>query len=56
MQNIILHEPVSSKRYKLACAPIKDSDQTEHQRSLVSLYEGLDMGSQEPFFSTAQTG
>ena len=30
-----LNEPVSSKMYTLACAPIEDSDQTAHQRSLI---------------------
>ena len=40
------HEPVSSIRYKFACAPIKDSDQSAHQRNLIRVFEGRPMGSQ----------
>ena len=32
--------------YKLACAPIDDSDQTAHLRSLIRVFNGRSMGSQ----------
>ena len=41
-----LYEPVSSKRYKLAYAPIKDTDQTAHLRSLICVFDVHSMGSQ----------
>ena len=34
-------EPVFSKRYKLACVPIDDSDQPAHPRSLIRAFDGL---------------
>ena len=40
------NEPVSSKRYKLACAHIEDSDQTAQMRSLIRAYDWRSMGSQ----------
>ena len=41
-----MNELVSSKRYKLACAPIKDSDQPALLRSLIRVFDGCSMGSQ----------
>ena len=43
-QTLIKH--VSSKRYKLASAPIEDSDLTAHERSLIWVFNWLSMGSQ----------
>ena len=43
---MILNKPVSSKMYKMACAPIEDSDQPAHTRSLISVFNGRPMGSQ----------
>ena len=43
-----LYGPLSSKRYKLGCASIGDSDQFAHPRSLTRLIGGLSMGSQAP--------
>ena len=37
---------VSSKRCKLACAPIKDTYQTAHPCSLISVFDGRSVGSQ----------
>ena len=34
------HEAVSTKRYKLACAPMEDSDQTAHLCSLIRVFDG----------------
>ena len=42
-QNCEQIEPMSSKRYKLACAPNKDSDQSLHQRSLIRVFDGPSM-------------
>ena len=39
-------EQVSSKRCKLACAPLKDTDQTAHPCSLISVFDGRSVGSQ----------
>ena len=39
-------EPASSKRYKLACAPMEDSDQPAHPHSLIRVFNGRFMGSQ----------
>ena len=39
-------EQVSSKRCKLACAPIKETDQTAHPCSLISVFDGRSVGSQ----------
>ena len=36
-----IKESVSSKRYKLACAPIEESDQPAHSHSLISLQWAL---------------
>ena len=41
-----VNEPVSNKRYKLACVPIKDSDQPAHPYSLIRVYNRHPMGSQ----------
>ena len=43
--NIIL-EPGSSERYKLACAPIEDSDQAARPHRLIRVLNGCSMGSQ----------
>ena len=43
---VLSQEPVSSKRYKFACAPIKDSDQSAHPRSLIRVFDGRSKGSQ----------
>ena len=40
------NEPVSIKTYMLAYAPIEDSDQTAHQRSLIRVFDGRSMDSQ----------
>ena len=40
------NEPVSSKRFELECAPIEESDQTAHQRSLIKDCDGPSMDSQ----------
>ena len=39
-------EQVSGKRCKLACAPIKDTDQTAHPCSLISVFDGHSVSSQ----------
>ena len=39
-------EPVSGKRYMVACAPIEDSDQSVHARSLIRVFDRSSMGSQ----------
>ena len=38
-------DPASSKRYLLAYAPIKDSDQTAWTRRLIRIFDGRSMGS-----------
>ena len=38
--NKIPYKPVSSKRYKLACASAEDSDQPVHPRSLIRVFGG----------------
>ena len=40
-------EPVISKRYKFTCAPSEDSDQPAHPRSLIRIFNGSYIGSQE---------
>ena len=46
-------EPVSSKRYKLACAPIQDChDQPAPPHSLIGVCNGLSLGSQGPTVSS----
>ena len=45
---LISTELVSSQRYKLACAPIKSSEQPAHSRSLIRIYDGHSVVSQEP--------
>ena len=35
-----------AKGTKLACAPIEDSDQTAHMRSLITVFDGRSIGSQ----------
>ena len=42
-----LNEPVYSKIYKFACTPIEDSDQPAHQRSLIRVFDGRSIDSQE---------
>ena len=39
------NEPVSSEMYMLACAPIEDSDQPAHPRSLIRVFDRSSMGS-----------
>ena len=39
-------EPVLSKLYKMALAPIKDSDQTVHLHSLIRVFDYRFLGSQ----------
>ena len=39
-------ELVSNKRYKLACAPIEDSDQPVHPQSPIRIFDGHSMGRQ----------
>ena len=34
---IYIHEPMFSKRFKLTCAPIKDSDEHAHPYSLIKV-------------------
>ena len=43
-----LNELVFSKMYKLACAPIKDSDQPVYVHSLIRVFDGHSFGSQGP--------
>ena len=38
--NILLNESLFSKKYKLPGAPIKDSDQAAHPRSLIRVFCG----------------
>ena len=45
---------VSSKRYKLACAPIEDSDQPAHARSLIRVFDGRTIGRQ--VFNVSSSG
>ena len=42
-----LYMPVSSKGYKLACAPFEDSDQPAYPRSLISVFAMRSMCRQE---------
>ena len=42
-----INEPVPSKRYMLACGPIKDSDQPAYLRSLIRVFNGGSVGSHE---------
>ena len=46
--------PVSSKRYKLACALIEDSDESEHPCSSIRAFDGHSMGSQGSYFSSGR--
>ena len=39
-------EPATSGPVLVACAPIEDSDQTAHPRSLIRVFNGRFMGSQ----------
>ena len=39
-------QPESSKRYRLECAPIQDSDQIASPRNLIRLFDGRSMDSQ----------
>ena len=45
-------ELVSSKRYKLACLSIKDSDQPGHPLSLISIFDVCSVGSQGSIVSS----
>ena len=45
-----IFKPVSRKRYKLACEPIKDSAQPVHLRSLIRVLDWHSMGSQGSFW------
>ena len=47
-----LFEAVSSKRYKMVCASIKNSDQPAHPRSLIRVFDGRSTGSQGSNFSS----
>ena len=40
--------------YTLASAPIKDSHQTAHRHSLVRVFDGRSMGSQESYVSSGR--
>ena len=40
------YEQVSSKRYKLTCTPIKDSDQPAHPQSLIRVFNVRSMGNE----------
>ena len=40
------NQPVTIQTYKLAYAPIEDSDQPAHSRSLVRVFDGRSVGSQ----------
>ena len=42
---ISIHEPVTSKIYKLACAPIEHSDQPAHPSSLIRVFDGSSLKS-----------
>ena len=45
-------DPASSKTYKLACAPIEDSDEPDHPRHLIKVFDERSMGSQESSVSS----
>ena len=45
----------SVKMYKLAGAPIEDSDQPAHTRSLIRVFDGRSMGSQARNFFRRKT-
>ena len=40
------HDPVSGKRYKLACTPMEDSNQPVHPCSLTRVCDGFTLCSQ----------
>ena len=44
-----------AKGTKFACAPIEDSDQTAHMRSLIRVFDGRFIGRQEFNVSTGGT-
>ena len=44
----IVYEPETRKRYTLPCAPIEDSDQPSHLRSLIVVFNERSMGSRCP--------
>ena len=46
LQRYVVIVPLSSKSYKLACAPIEDSDQSAHSRSLIRVFNERSIGSQ----------
>ena len=49
------NEPVSSIWYNFPCAPIEDSDQSAHPRSLIRVFDGRSMGSQGSDVSSGGT-
>ena len=49
-----IKEPVSSEKYKLACAPIEDSDQPARPRSLIRFFDERSMGSQGSSLSSGE--
>ena len=51
---LISTEPVSIITCKLACALIEDSDQPAHPRSLIRIYNGHSVVSQEPNDSSGE--
>ena len=51
-QYLKAYVPDSSKRYKLACAPIEDSGQPAHPRSLIRVLRRLSMGTKDPTLAT----
>ena len=51
---LISTEPASIKTCKLACALIEDSDHPAHQRSLIRIFNGHSVGSQEPNVSSGE--
>ena len=46
---------VSSKKYKLAISPIKDSDHPAHPRSLIRVLDGRSLGCQGSYVSSGGT-
>ena len=48
---VSIFEPVSSKRYKLACAHIENSEQPAHPCNLIRVFDGRSMGSKGAYFS-----
>ena len=44
-ENVSDQDRVPTKSYKLACAPIIDSDQPVHLRNLIIVFDGCSIGS-----------